>query len=98
MKTIKVVAVSQFHGRSLSQSFRLPAEEGVVFFRRCPNACDDKKVDGVQVHCGCGWPVSRTFWEAPKGWHVTASWTSHGWWNFPRGCNIAIELSRIPFV
>lgn len=68
METIKVVAESLFHGR-LEQAFRLPAEEG-YYYRCCPNPCDDKKVDGIAVHCGCGWPVSRVNWRTPKGWKV----------------------------
>lgn len=73
MKNMKIVAESAFHG-NLSQTFRVPAERG-VYARRCPNACDDAHdKNGIQIHCGCGWPVARTNWEAPEGFTIRAEW------------------------
>lgn len=92
MKTIKVKAVSAFHGDGVSQSFRLPAEEG-DYFRFCHNQCDYKKKDGIAIHCGCGYPVSRTTWEAPDGWDVWAEWADSNWMNCGKN-NIAIHLQR----
>lgn len=91
-KSICVMARSAFHD-NVSQSFRLPAEEG-DYSRRCPNPCDYKKnKNGIAVHCGCGWPVSRTEWTAPEGWEVWAEWAE---WPIERNGrnNIVIHLSR----
>ena len=72
-KTIKIVAQSTFHG-NISQAFRVPAEFG-QYERYCPNACDDAHdKNGIQIHCGCGWPCGRTEWSAPKGFLVRAEW------------------------
>lgn len=72
--TIKITAQSGFHG-NISQSFRLPAKEG-IYYRYCPNPCDYKMgKNGIAIHCGCGWPVARTNWDAPEGWEAYAEWT-----------------------
>lgn len=77
MKNMTIKAQSAFHG-NISQSFRVPAECG-RYPRRCPNPCDnahDPKT-GIQIHCGCGWPVARTEWEAPEGFAVRAEWADY---------------------
>ena len=78
MKTMKITANSTFHG-NVRQSFRVPAECG-RYPRRCPNACDNAKdkATGIQIHCGCGWPVARTEWDAPDGFTVHAEWADDG--------------------
>ena len=92
MKTVEVKAVSAFHGVSVSQSFRLPAEEG-DYYRFCHNPCDNKKKDGIAIHCGCGYPVSRTTWYAPDGWDVCADWANSNWMDCGKN-NLVIHLSR----
>lgn len=73
MKNMKIVAESTFHG-NVSQTFRIPVECG-VYARRCPNACDNKhNKNGIQIHCGCGWPVARVEWKAPEGFTIHAEW------------------------
>lgn len=72
-KSIILTARSQYHPNTW-KCFRVPAKEG-WYFRRCLNACDGRKdKSGVQVRCGCGFPVDRTKWNAPDGWIVTAEW------------------------
>lgn len=73
MKTMTITATSGFHGPQVSQTFRVPAECG-RYPRRCQNPCDGKRENGIQVHCGCGYPVCRTDWEAPEGFTVHAEW------------------------
>lgn len=90
MKTMLVKATSTNHGNK-SQLFRVPAEPG-RYPRRCPNACDDKKDrrTGLQIHCGCGFPVARTDWEAPEGYVVSAEWTDS--WDGAGKNNIVIVV------
>jgi hypothetical protein len=94
MKNMTIKAQSTFHG-NISQSFRVPAECG-RYPRRCPNPCDNAKdhQTGIAIHCGCGWPVDRTKWEAPEGFVAYAEWAD---WSDHAGRNniiIVVEPSH----
>lgn len=90
---IKITANSTFHGDGLSQTFVLPAEEG-VYYRRCKSPCDGKKKDGIMIHCGCGYPVKRTDWIVPVGWVLEVEWDD-AWGHADHGKNnICIRLFR----
>lgn len=95
MKTMKITATSTFHDQ-ISQSFRVPAECG-RYPRRCPTACDNAKdpATGIQIHCGCGWPVARTAWEAPKGFIAYAEW-ANAWDHDFEHNNIVIVVEEDP--
>ena len=75
-KTILITAESGFHP-GLEVRFRVPAEVG-AYSRRCPKACDDKRINGVQVHCGCGFPVARTNLTTPSNVEAHIEWAKYG--------------------
>lgn len=90
MNTMTITATSGFHGPQVSQTFRVPASPG-RYARHCKSPCDGKRENGVQVHCGCGYPCARTTWTAPDGWRVTAEWAD-AWDRQDRRNNIIIEV------
>lgn len=91
---MKIVANSIFHPR-ISQAFRVPARPG-RYPRRCKAPCDgarDPKT-GIAIHCGCGYPVHRTEWEAAPGFSAYAEWAD-AWDNAGKN-NIVIVVEEDP--
>ena len=67
---MRITATSEFHG-SLSITFTGCVEGLNIRRLRGPRSryCHDYSHTNSHV-CGCGFPSSRTTWEAPDGWGV----------------------------